>query len=144
MLNKHNFFASDRHEEGKGIAHLYELAEREGQKLVIDHATGLTWQQSGSSKYMVFADAEKYIDELNNRRFAGYYDWRLPTLEEAMSLMESKTHTGLYLDPIFDRKQRRIWTADSYSASSAWVVSFLYGYCNRSALRNSSYVRAVR
>jgi hypothetical protein len=142
MLKKYGFFDSNYHTEGKGISHLYELREREG--VVIDHATGLMWQQSGSSNYLTYADAEKYIRDLNNQRFAGYNDWRLPTLEEAMSLMEPKKHGELYLDPVFDRKQTWIWTADKYSASSAWSVLFAYGYCSHDALHGDYYVRGVR
>ncbi len=144
MLTGHNFFDRDWHKEGKGIAHLYELREKEGQKLVIDHATGLAWQKSGSSNSMIYAEAEKYIRELNNKRFAGYTDWRLPTLEEAMSLMEPKKHDKLYLDPVFDHNQTWIWTTDHHSASSAWVVGFYDGYCFHSDLHNYYYVRAVR
>jgi len=92
---------------------------------VIDHATGLTWQQSGSKETMSFAEAEKYIQKLNGQEYAGHNDWRLPTLEEAMSLMEPSTKNGdLYIDPVFDKTQRWIWTADKREAGVAWVVSF--------------------
>jgi len=52
-------------------------------------------------------------------------DWRLPTLEEAMSLMEpGKREHGLFIEPIFAGAQRWIWTADKASASAAWDVYF--------------------
>jgi len=122
------------------MAHLYELRG----KLVVDHATGLMWQQSGSPNSMFYADAEKYIRDLNNQRFAGYHDWRLPTLEETMSLMEPKAHGDLYLDSIFDRKQRWIWTADEESTGVALVVYFSSGYCNPLPITSLYYVRGVR
>lgn len=93
---------------------------------------------------MVYSDAQEYIKELNRQEFAGYSDWRLPTLEEAMSLMEREKKNGLYIDPVFERKQEWIWTADKESASRAWVVSFDYGRCTRNALGYSDVVRAVR
>lgn len=92
---------------------------------------------------MVYSDAQEYIKELNRQEFAGYSDWRLPTLEEAMSLMEREKKNGLYIDPVFERKQEWIWTADKESASRAWVVSFDYGYCTHIDLYDR-YVRAVR
>ena len=52
------------------------------------------WQQSGSSERMQFEDAKKWITELNLKGFAGFNDWRLPTLEEAMSLMEPEQKNG--------------------------------------------------
>jgi hypothetical protein len=140
MLTKHDFFDSNRHKAGKGMAHLYELRE----KVVIDYATGLMWQQSGSANYMSYADPEKYVRDLNNQRFAGYNDWRLPTLEEAMSLMESKRHDNLYLDSVFDRMQTWIWTADKESAGRAWSVYFGNGICNLFVIGGVRYVRAVR
>lgn len=102
------------------------------------------WQQSGSPNNMTYADAEKYFDDLNEQNFAGYRDWRLPTLEEAMSLMEPETHGEFYLDPVFDREQSRIWTADKISAGSAWNVNFELGGCLNLDLYRSYYVRAVR
>ena len=84
MLKKWDFFDGLWHEKGKGLKHQYEALERSGKKLVIDHATGLMWQQGGSPKEMDYADAARYIRDLNNQKFAGYSDWRLPTLEEAM------------------------------------------------------------
>jgi hypothetical protein len=94
---------------------------------------------------MTYADAENYIRELNKKGVAGYNDWRLPTLEEAMSLMEpSEKHGDLYIDPVFDKTQRWIWTADKLRAGVAWVVSFGSGYCRSALVVYSFCVRAVR
>lgn len=145
MLKENNFFDSKQNQNGKSIRHQYEKIEREGQELVLDHTTGLTWQQSGSSHYTSPAGAEEYILDLNSQYFAGYNDWRLPTLEEAMSLMEPKIHNNLYLDPVFDRTQIVIWTADKSSTFSAWYIVFKRGYCTSLILRPFEiYVRGVR
>jgi Protein of unknown function (DUF1566) len=145
MLQKKDFFDSQWNAKGKGISHQYEASGQHGEKLIIDHTTGLMWQQSGSSNRMNYANAEEYISDLNQKNFAGYNGWRLPTLEEAMSLMEPKKHGELYIDPIFDRTQRWIWTADKKSAGVAWVVYFYDGYCSRRHVGlDSDYVRAVR
>jgi len=146
MLKQRNFFDSSRHKEAKGVQHLYSQVGRNGDKIVVDYATGLMWQQSGSPKSMICFDAGKYIQELNRQKFAGYSDWRLPTLEEAMSLMEASKKDGdLYIDPVFDKTQRWIWTADMKSAGVAWVVYFSYGLCRYHHLLYSlDYVRAVR
>ncbi len=144
MLREKNFYDRDWNNSGKGIYHEYESVERHGAKLVVDDATGLLWQKSGSENYMPFKDAEAYVQQLNAQKFGGYNDWRLSTLEEAMSLMEPKKHDELYLDPIFDRKQRWIWTADKESAGRAWRVSFGDGYCDHNDIGSHDYVRAVR
>jgi len=145
MLQAKDFFASDWNPSGKGPQHQYEVKEKDGEKLVIDHATGLTWQQAGSSNSMTYADAEKYVRDLNAKKFAGFNDWRLPTLEEAMSLMEPKPSGDLYIDPVFDRTQRWIWTADKAdSAGVAWVAHFSVGICRHGLVADGAFVRVVR
>ena len=99
--------------------HLYELREKNSDKVVVDHATGLMCQQAGSPNYMTYVEAEKYLRDLNRQRLAGHGDWRVPTFEEAMSVMDSKRDDYLFLDLVFDRSQRTIWTSDHESVGCA-------------------------
>ncbi|MCP4105134.1 MAG: DUF1566 domain-containing protein, partial [Desulfobacteraceae bacterium] len=112
---------------------------------VTDYATGLMWQQSGSDGYINYKQAQKYIQELNSNRFAGYDDWRLPTIDELISLLEPEKKSGdLYIDPIFDTKQRWCWSSDIESSSVAWGVYFSFGNVDLYNLYNYYYVRGVR
>jgi hypothetical protein len=128
------------------INHDYNLITIGGDKAVVDNATGLMWHQSGSD-YMKWKKAKKWIRKLNKRGYAGYQDWRLPTLEEAASLLESNKRNDLYIDPIFSKYHEHIWTGDSKAGSgAAYVVGFSnavvnWGYFN---IYNRSYVRPVR
>jgi hypothetical protein len=144
MLKEKGLFDVNRNKSAPGFPNKYEL-QKDG-RVVYDYASGLMWQQSGSTKSMTYENAKAYVEALNSHNFAGYKDWRLPTLEEAMSLMEStEMNGGLYIDPTFDKQQQWIWTSDTYSASSAWVVVFGYGGCGYSFDFNyDSSVRAVR
>ncbi|MGH7496583.1 MAG: DUF1566 domain-containing protein [bacterium] len=144
MLKRFDFFDTKFNNKGLGLIHLYERRGIEGNKVVIDHATGLMWQQAGSPDLLTYADAGQYIRNLNEDRFAGNKDWRLPTLEEAMSLMALKKQNDLYIDPFFDRRQHWIWTADKASAEAAWVVFFGDGLCFYRRVLYDYYVRAVR
>ena len=153
MLKKYDFYCAKSllawnyawsNPQGKGVTHNYVAQTFHGEKVMLDKTTGLMWQQSGSSNYMVYSDAEKYIRELNNKPFTDFTNWRLPTLEEAMSLMEPEKQGGLYINLIFDQKQEWIWTADKYSGSAAWYVSFSSGRCHRYDVDDFRYVRAVR
>jgi hypothetical protein len=145
MLAERDFYDSDLNKGGKGITHQYEVIIRSGKELVLDHATGLTWQQSGSKRYMKYKETKTYIDSLNQENYGGYSNWHLPTLEEAMSLMEREIKIGfLYIAPEFDRTQRYIWTADRCSASAAWAVIFHSGICYDRDIGYYCYVRAVR
>ena len=95
---------------------------------------------------MNYERAQVYIDSLNSVGFASSKDWRLPTLEEAMSLMEpARGNRDLHISDQFDEQQSTIWTADKLSASSsyAWVAHFVNGSCDISDVI-TMYVRAVR
>jgi hypothetical protein len=145
MLTTHGFFDSDWHKDGKGIKHQYKDTTSFGKKFVIDRASNLMWQQSGSEEALTYEAANVYVVKLRREKYGGYSDWRLPTLEEAMSLMEQTEPDGdLYIDLRFDRKQRWIWTADQRSAGVAWVADFDYGGCGRFRVTSVDFVRVVR
>jgi hypothetical protein len=99
--------------------------------VVVDHATGLIWQKSGSPEPLIYADAQKYVEELNHQQFAGHKNWRLPTIPELMSLLEPEEQvSGLYIKPIFDNNQTWCWSVDRLSedeggsSGAAWGVDF--------------------
>lgn len=160
MLQERDFFHKNWYWMGKGIQHQYEEIKLEGRTLVIDHTTGLTWQ-STSSIFNTYSKAYNYIERLNNRNYFGYSDWRLPTLEEAMSLLEpsysyrSKNLLDdlgstspypnerfqelfgaehLYIDPIFKKSKGTIVTSDRYDGYHAWLVDFRFGICRKDFL----------
>ncbi|MBN2092240.1 DUF1566 domain-containing protein [candidate division KSB1 bacterium] len=151
MLADKKFFDRDWNKTAPGWQNQFVPQTIQGDKVVMDRGTGLMWQQGGSSEYMTFSNAQKWIDDLNRKGYAGYHDWRLPTLEEAMSLMESRKMNGdLYIDPVFDKTQRWIWTADlsnskdSSGGSLRWVVYFDVGGCDDCDVNVNHYVRLVR
>jgi len=116
-----------------------------GDGTVYDRKTGLMWQKSGSNKYMLFKVVKNYIKSLNQNKFAGYNDWRLPTIEELASLLESsKLNDDLYINPVFDSKQIWCWSSTTRSSGSWWVVYFGGGLVGWHDDGYGSYVRGVR
>ncbi|MCI0496109.1 TIR domain-containing protein [candidate division KSB1 bacterium] len=151
MLKKFDFFSKEYdwnkgycNPTGKGFMNDFVL-QKDGQ-LVYDRNSGLMWQQGGSIKEMNYEVANQWIVELNRIGFAGFNDWRLPTLEEAMSLMETEVKKeDLYIDSIFDGHQRWLSMADLYKGKlAAWSINFYVGNCKYYPLDYGSYVRAVR
>jgi len=116
-----------------------------GNGTITDQATGLMWQKSGTDKVIKYEEAKDYIRELNRKGFAGYSDWRLPTVDELKTLLKPKEMNGdLYIDPIFDNKQRWCWTSDIRSSGVAWRVAFSGGHVSWNRLYYDDYVRSVR
>jgi hypothetical protein len=121
------------------------LFKLKGDKIVMDYSTGLMWQQSGSAEPYRLKDVQQQIEHLNQIKYAGFDNWRLPTLDELACLTEPQVNEfGLYLDPIFDDKQWHIWTADLLkSLPRAWVVYFNDATI-RMSLNKKSFLRSVR
>jgi len=114
------------------------------ENIITDPSTGLMWYPSGSQKFVNLKGAEEWIFDLNKKGYAGFSDWRLPTVEEAASLLENKKRNNFYLNPAFDRRQWCIWTCDTLRADFNWMVVFSgrldWLDCNISL----GYVRPVR
>ena len=123
-----------------------DVREVNDTQIVIDHASGLTWQRVGSKNLMWFDRVNEWIEELNKIGYAGFQDWRLPTLEEAMSLMiNNGRNNGVFIDPVFDSTQKSIWTSDlSQNGTRSWVVFYNLGSCFENCFDINNFVRAVR
>ncbi|UCE06178.1 MAG: TIR domain-containing protein, partial [bacterium] len=114
MLKRNDFFEKNRNKTGNDFNNQFELKEISHNKIILDYTSRLIWQQDGSSEPMPFKQAKFWTEELNRIDYANYHDWRLPTLEEAMSLMKKEQRNGeLFIDPIFNDTQKWIWTSDS-------------------------------
>ncbi len=126
------------------IQHKYEVSIIDNDRVVIDHATGLMWHPSGSYEYMKRKDVKKWIRGLNRKGYAGHNNWRVPTVDEASSLLEASEKNGnLYIDTVFDKKQRWLWTGDSCSSGGMWRVYFDDGYVDWGDV-SLLFVRPVR
>jgi serine/threonine protein kinase len=143
MMKKYGFFDTQMNKR-KGFKNLLILKTLGTEKVVLDRATGLMWHRDGSAHYMNFSEARSWISGLNRNRFAGLTGWRLPTLEEAASLLEfGKNQSGMHINPLFSDKPRSIWTSDS-SGQEVWIVYFDHGYVDLNWPQFNSYVRPVR
>ena len=116
-----------------------------GDGTVVDIKTGLTWQREPAPERMTWPEAQRYIQQLNETRFAGYADWRLPQNEELASLfLPEENSRRLYLDPVFG-PYRCFWSATTRDHHTACYVDFFYkGIYRFPDNYVNHWVRAVR
>ena len=149
MLKKYDFHDAYENKTGSGIYHQYELKTIRGKDVIIDHKTNLMWHQSGSKEcWEAFNRIQTWLNELNTRGYAGFSDWRLPTLEEAASLIAYKPlNKGLYIDTLFSEEQTTICSGDVWAdlrqVGKPCAVFLREGVVNW-GWRYKLYVRPVR
>lgn len=99
-----------------------------------DTKTGLMWMSNDywqmEQKWVNWYTANEYAQKMNNKKFAGYGDWRLPTVEEASSLYErrkrntDKDGDKIFIDTLFPKGSGwSTWTNEE-KQNKALVVSF--------------------
>ena len=108
-----------------------------GDGTIADNVTGLVWQKASSSNHSQ-ADAITFCTNLS---LAGFSDWRLPSIVEQMSLVDTG-HSGPAIDTAYfpDTQSTVYWT----SSSSQWTVDFNDGSSGFGAASNLLPVRCVR
>ena len=112
---------------------------------VLDASTGLQWQYSGSDFPLDWPSAITYIGNLNFRGVYGHRDWRLPTVEELLTLLRPPpSGTDYCLAPDFDPHHKRLWSSDRRSFTSAWYVSLELGFVAWQDRTFPNHVKAVR
>lgn len=124
LIEEWNFYDSTLNPKG-GFKN--ELADNGDGLTITDERTKLMWQWAGLDLCSV-RKMTRNIEQLNKDGFAGYHDWRIPTLEEAMSLMElGKNAKGLYLHPCFSKEQPFIFVAARRKPTGYWFVDYKQG-----------------
>ena len=128
-----------------------------GDGTVTDKETKLMWNQTDAyqdtSKWSNWFMAEDYIKSLNNNKFAGYINWRMPTLEEAEDLYDEDIHIRdmdrfeIYIDSAFSPGGGfTTLTSDERPHGTACIFYFRYGHGNINHKEDitKDTIRAVR
>lgn len=114
----------------------------------------LTWYDSNEETNgghpgtpAVSGDTESFLRELNDTRFGGFSDWRLPTVQELSCLVHYDRWSPAVDERYFPHTAPSVyWTAttNTYEPGLAWCVDFGYGYEGSNYKLNRRHVRAVR
>ena len=110
-----------------------------------DSETGLMWQDNIEAR-TVTKDWQGAIDYCKNLKLAGYDDWRLPNIDELLSITDDKKSK-----PAIKNGFKNIVSGDYWSSSSdvsvssnAWVVGFYAGGDGWGSKSYSYLIRCVR
>jgi hypothetical protein len=103
------------------------LVDTGNEFTVLDQRTGLLWQRAGLDLCSI-RTMKTTIEALNAAGFAGFHDWRMPSLEEALSLMEPTMNTkGIHLHPCFSQEQPFIFSNARRKPTGYWFVDYSQG-----------------
>jgi len=124
MLSKYNFYDRFRNKNGTFTNNFVDNDE----ETVTDFATGLLWEKHAYSGSIKWSDVDSYISKLNDEEFAGYSDWRLPTIEELASLLD-KDCRPLNMSDIFTYDEGHggdaYWSADTNGIGRAYYIDLI-------------------
>ena len=128
-----------------------------GNGTVSDLETKLMWKQSDSfqdtSKWVNWYRAQEYLLALVVDKFAGYTDWRMPTLEEAESLYDEDhvisdmDRMDIFISSTFSPGGGfTSWTSNELPHATAAIFYYRYGHANSNHKEDitKDSVRAVR
>ena len=123
--------------------------------MVKDQVTSLVWEVNQKGKGLhgrqttyTWKDAQNvFITKLNESKFGGFSDWRLPTVTELARIVHMDNYNPsintLYFPMAWHREH---WTATAYAKdpAKAWQVHFSRGSVSETDNINKYRVRAVR
>ena len=113
----------------------------------------MLFRSQDTSKWCNWFGAGAYVKDLNISRFAGFTNWRLPTLEEAEELYDEDLHIRdtdrfeIFITPEFSPGGGfTTWTSDERPHGTAAIFYYRYGHANLNHKEDitKDTVRAVR
>lgn len=96
---------------------------------VEDRATGLVWEKHGSRYPLTWERSHSHVERLNRNSFGGSSSWRLPTVDELVTLFTGHNDPGEFcLETVFDPRKARLWSCDTKAFSAAWYADAELGF----------------
>ena len=121
---------------------------------IYDSLPNITWMANDSrldmDKEVSYAETEEYLKEINEKKFAGYDDWRMPTIHEASSIYDkeklNKDFKGgdIHLDSIFPPGAATCTWTSSTRGKEAQILFYLNGCAYWYGKEDKTISHAVR
>lgn len=124
----------------------YEVFESKG--VVVDRTTGLMWKRAAEDARFTFDGAQEHAKAVNSAGgFAGHADWRVPTREELLSIVDPRFEKpAVHPEAFPGTPPTWFWSSSPIAsdASDPWNVSFNNGNDYWNSKNNAFRVRLVR
>jgi hypothetical protein len=157
MLIQRNFYDAYQNTEGRApYMDFGGLELLDEGSLVEDVATGLIWTRNCFEPTGDLTDrwarkraAQQFVYTANQNRLGGFSNWRVPTIEEAMSLMTPHVRLGgLHIAEAFS-DDRYVMTSDGFVSTTpaeimSWVACYGSGDCQPAPVDSPTTARLVR
>jgi hypothetical protein len=128
-----------------------------GNNTIFDTKTALTWMKKDywqmEARWVNWYSAGEFAEKMNNKKYGGFTDWRLPTPEEALALYERRKQNNdkdgdkIFIDGIFPKGCGWATWTSSEKGDKAVVVSYKdeggQGYQDKLA-GGDAFIRLVR
>ncbi|MDD2703283.1 MAG: DUF1566 domain-containing protein [Candidatus Omnitrophica bacterium] len=129
---------------------------KDGYRMTRDNNTGLVWEVKSpfdkdinycEGRYTWKEAEDKYIKDLNKKKYGGFSDWRLPNKDELRSIIDyNKTNPAVDTWYFPNCKSDFYWTSMPYAMQKPFIWGIFFGLgsgiCYSPASRR--YARAVR
>ncbi len=124
IVKAHNFYDAKLNPQGE---FQNSLVDNGDGLTVTDLASGIMWQREGldicSNRKM-----QKNIEQVNKESLAGHSDWRLPTAEEALSLLNREaSEKEIHIHRCFSKAQPFVFLVDQRIPGGCWFADFKQG-----------------
>ncbi|MGR0480449.1 MAG: caspase, EACC1-associated type [Candidatus Electronema sp. V4] len=126
-----------------------------GNGTITDKKTGLMWKRCSEGLFGVNCEEGKMEEykwdnaalRFKNVKYAEYFDWRLPTIDELKTLVQGSKEPTINQQAFPNTKATLFWSGSPYAGNSAyasWYVDFYNSKSDFSHRNDSFAVRLVR
>ena len=113
-----------------------------GKNIVVDNNTGLEWQQTISEDTFTWDDA---VSHCENLEYGGYSDWRLPTPQELLTIVDNSKYNPAFNATYFPYtptgSTSYLWTNKEFKedTSQAWAFGTYLGFIHYGKSKSSTF-----